>query len=81
MISQYTNNMKRNIDEAFNKVRHRVKKIKDRALEPFVNEDGVGLVEIALIIIVIIGLAYVFKEQVNTLLENIFSNMDYSNLM
>lgn len=36
------------------------------------DEDGVGVIELVLILVVLIGLVIVFKKQVNTLLTNIF---------
>ncbi len=35
-------------------------------------EDGLGIVEIALIIIVLIAIAVIFKDQLGTLVKNIF---------
>lgn len=35
-------------------------------------EDGVGVVELILILVVLIGLVIVFKKQINTLVSNIF---------
>ena len=36
------------------------------------DEDGVGVIELVLILVVLIGLVIVFKKQINTLLTNIF---------
>ncbi|MDE6314527.1 MAG: hypothetical protein K2M46_13100 [Lachnospiraceae bacterium] len=38
-------------------------------------EDGVGVVEIILILVVLIGLVIIFKEQLNSLVTKIFSNI------
>ncbi len=38
-------------------------------------EDGVGVVEIILILVVLIGLVIVFKTQLSTLVTNIFSKI------
>lgn len=38
-------------------------------------EDGVGVVEIILILVVLIGLVLVFKEQLSSLVTKIFSSI------
>lgn len=38
-------------------------------------EDGVGVVEIILILVVLIGLVIIFKEQLSALVTKIFSNI------
>lgn len=40
------------------------------------DDDGVGVIEIVLILVVLIGLVIVFKKQINTLLENIFKQIN-----
>lgn len=40
-----------------------------------VEEDGVGVVEIILILVVLIGLVIVFKSQLTGLVTNIFSKI------
>lgn len=42
----------------------------------FMEEDGVGVIEIVLILVVLIGLVIIFKKQINTLLENIFKQIN-----
>ena len=39
-------------------------------------EDGVGVIEIVLILVVLIGLVIVFKKQINDLLEKIFKQIN-----
>lgn len=39
-------------------------------------EDGVGVIEIVLILVVLIGLVIIFKTQINTLLGNIFKEIN-----
>ena len=39
-------------------------------------EDGVGVIEIVLILVVLIGLVIIFKKQINTLLDNIFKQIN-----
>ncbi len=40
------------------------------------DEAGVGVIELVLILVILIGLAIVFKKQINTLLENIFKQIN-----
>lgn len=39
-------------------------------------EDGVGVIEIVLILVVLIGLVIIFKKQINTLLDNVFKQIN-----
>ncbi len=39
-------------------------------------EDGIGTVEVILILVVIIGLIVIFKNQLTTLVNNTFSNIN-----
>jgi Flp pilus assembly pilin Flp len=41
----------------------------------FVEEDGMGTVEIILIIVVLVGLVLIFKEQITTIVDSIFSKI------
>lgn len=47
------------------------KKIK----EALHNEEGIGVVEIILILVVLIGLVIIFKEQLTTLMGTIFETI------
>ncbi len=38
-------------------------------------EDGIGTVEVLLILVVLIALVLIFKEQITTLVNNIFSTI------
>lgn len=38
-------------------------------------EDGIGTVEMILILVVLIGLVLIFKEQLTTLVNNIFKTI------
>lgn len=38
-------------------------------------EDGVGVVEVILILVVLIGLVIIFKSQLTTLVNNIFKKI------
>lgn len=40
------------------------------------DEEGVTVIEIVLIIVVVIGLVLIFKSQINTLLNNIFKQIN-----
>ena len=40
------------------------------------DESGVGVIELVLILVVLIGLVFIFKKQINTLLENIFKQIN-----
>lgn len=44
--------------------------------EFFYEEDGVGVIELVLVLVVLIGLVIVFKEQINKLLESIFKEIN-----
>ncbi|MBQ4529444.1 MAG: hypothetical protein IJA36_02365 [Lachnospiraceae bacterium] len=41
----------------------------------FKEEDGVGVVEIILILVVLIGLVIIFKEQLSALVTKVFSSI------
>ncbi|MCM1112365.1 MAG: hypothetical protein NC399_03820 [Muribaculum sp.] len=41
----------------------------------FAEEDGMGTVEIILIIVVLVGLVLIFKEQITSIVESIFSKI------
>ena len=49
----------------------RLKGLKELIFE----EDGMGTVEIILIIVVLIGLVLVFKDQITTVVNNIFKKI------
>ena len=44
--------------------------------EFFADEEGVGVIELVLILVVLIGLVLIFKSQIRTLLENIFQEIN-----
>ena len=46
-----------------------------RIMEFLKEEDGVGVIEVVLIMVVLIGLVIIFKKQINQLLNNIFSEI------
>ena len=47
-----------------------------REAAAFWGGDGVGVIEIVLILVVLIGLVIIFKEQINKLLETIFKEIN-----
>lgn len=40
------------------------------------DEEGVTVIEIVLILVVVIGLVLIFKSQINTLINNIFKQIN-----
>lgn len=44
--------------------------------EFLMEEDGVGVIEVVLILVVLVGLVIVFKGQINKLLTNIFAEIN-----
>ncbi|MEY8394667.1 Flp1 family type IVb pilin [Lachnospiraceae bacterium 45-P1] len=47
-----------------------------KIMEFLTEEDGVGVIEVVLILVVLIGLVIVFKGQINKLLNNIFTEIN-----
>ena len=47
-------------------------KMKDTMMDFLKDEQGVGVVEIILILVVLISLVLIFKEQLTTIVQNIF---------
>ncbi|MEY8356540.1 Flp1 family type IVb pilin [Lachnospiraceae bacterium 54-53] len=48
-----------------------------RAMMDFIKgEDGIGVIEVVLILVVLIGLVIIFKKQITTLLDNIFKEIN-----
>ena len=54
----------------------RMKNIKDEALASMADESGVGVIEVVLILVVLIGLVIIFKDSINTLLNGIFKEIN-----
>ena len=52
-----------------------MKKIWDLAKSFIMEEDAVGVVEIILILVVLIGLVIIFKEQLTSLVKNILAKI------
>lgn len=52
-----------------------MRKLREFAKDFLQEEDAVGVVEIILILVVIIGLVMIFKDQLTSLVENILSKI------
>lgn len=52
------------------------KTLKNEVINFLKNEEGVGVIEVVLILVVLIGLVIIFKKQITTLLENIFKEIN-----
>ena len=50
--------------------------VKREAAAFWEDESGVGVIEIVLTLVVLIGLVIIFKEQINKLLETIFKEIN-----
>ena len=50
---------------------NQLKKVK----EFWANEDGMGTVEVILIIVVLVGLVIILKDQITKIVQNIFSKI------
>ena len=42
----------------------------------FRDDSGIGVVEVILILLVLVGLVIIFKDQITSLAKNIFSNIN-----
>ncbi|MCM1179665.1 MAG: hypothetical protein NC347_05380 [Clostridium sp.] len=51
-------------------------RVKDIWLDFLADESGMGVVEIILIIVVLIAMVLVFKEQITTLVNNIWKSIN-----
>jgi Flp pilus assembly pilin Flp len=51
-----------------------MKKVKEMVKKFWNDEEGLGIVEILLILAVIIGLALIFRDQITSLVEKIFKS-------
>lgn len=52
-----------------------MKKIKNKILNVLTDESGMGVVEVILIILVLVGLALVFKNQISTIANSIYGSI------
>ena len=53
-----------------------MKRLKDEIRAFCVEEDGIGVIEVVLILVVLIGLVIIFKKQITDLLERIFKEVN-----
>ncbi len=51
-------------------------KLRNDIYEFICQEDGVGVIEVVLILVVLIGLVIIFKTQIRALLDNIFKQIN-----
>ena len=51
-------------------------KLKNRFISFIKEEDGIGVREIVLILVVLIGLVILFKRQIKQLLDNVFQEIN-----
>ena len=51
-------------------------KLKNRFISFIKEEDGIGVIEIVLILVVLIGLVIIFKRQIKQLLDNVFQEIN-----
>lgn len=53
----------------------RIMYLKNRLTDIFCEKRGVGVVEVILILVVLIGLVIIFKSQLTSLVQNIFKKI------
>ncbi|MCR4610622.1 MAG: hypothetical protein K5644_01870 [Lachnospiraceae bacterium] len=53
----------------------KIRKIKETIKNFLIEEDGIGVVEIILIIVVLIGLVIIFKKQLTNIVNDIFNTI------
>ncbi len=49
--------------------------MKNKIKELMINEDGMGVVEIVLIILVLVGLALIFRNQITAIANGIYDSI------
>ncbi len=67
--------MKKRLIKAAEKTQSILLTMKRRAIAAISNEEGMGTVEVILIILVLIGLVIIFKSQLNDLVNSIFEKI------
>ena len=50
--------------------------LKKQVMDFMKEEDGVGVIEVVLILVVLIGLVIIFKDRINAVLELTFKQID-----
>lgn len=53
-----------------------MKQLKNQIQAFWREEDGIGVIEVVLILVVLIGLVIIFKKQITNLLESIFKEIN-----
>lgn len=53
-----------------------MKNMREEIAEFLREEDGIGVIEVVLILVVLVGLVIIFKKQITTLLEGIFKEIE-----
>lgn len=53
-----------------------MKRIFERAKDFWAEEDGIGIVEIILILVILIMLIVIFREQITSIIEGAFENIN-----
>ena len=51
-------------------------RVKSSVKEFLKNEDGAGVIELVLIIVVLIGFVFLFKDKIGSLLNTVFSKIN-----
>ena len=51
-------------------------RVRDEIQAWICEEDGIGVLEVVLILVVLIGLVIIFKKQITTLLNNVFKEIN-----
>lgn len=49
--------------------------MKERVKEILKNESGMGVIEVVLIILVLVGLAFVFKNQISSVANSVYDSI------
>ena len=50
--------------------------VRDELQDWICEEDGIGVIEVVLILVVLIGLVIIFKKQITTLLNKVFKEIN-----
>lgn len=57
------------------KIEEKLFRAKVKIMDELKNDDGIGVVEVILILLVIVGLIVIFKSQLTTIAKSIFGNI------
>jgi Flp pilus assembly pilin Flp len=67
---------KEQLEQRMKDIRDKFVEKKNEIVEFVDNEDGVGVIELVLVLVVLIGLVIIFKTQITQLLNNIFTEIN-----